>query len=151
VLEVTSKTTQEQDEEDKPQKYQRLGVTEYFRYDPTGEYLQPQLKGLRLIEGHYQVIPQAWIAGSLSLYSEALGLELRLIDGELRFYCPETGEKLLSPAETAQTLQVTEQALQQEAQARRAAVPRLQELGLSNEQIAAALGLSVDEVKQIAE
>ncbi|QYO65150.1 Uma2 family endonuclease [Leptolyngbya sp. 7M] len=98
VLEITSKTTQEQDEEDKPQKYARLGVLEYFQYDPTGEYLRSQLKGLRLVEGHYHPIPANLLPdGSLSVYSEVLGLELRLTQGELRFYT-QTGQKLLSLA-----------------------------------------------------
>ena len=56
VLEITSKTTQEQDEAEKPHKYQSLGVLEYFQYDPTGDYLQPALKGLRLVQGKYQPI-----------------------------------------------------------------------------------------------
>ncbi|XPM55208.2 MAG: Uma2 family endonuclease [Leptolyngbya sp. IPPAS B-1204] len=172
VLEITSKTTQEQDEEDKPQKYARLGVLEYFQYDPTGEYLQPQLKGLRLVEGHYHPIPANLLPdGSLSIYSEVLGLELRLTQGELRFYT-QTGQKLLSPSEaeqarreteqalqqteqalqqTEQALQQTEQALQQETQLRRAAVPRLLAMGLSFEQVAAALNLSVEAVRQIAQ
>jgi Uma2 family endonuclease len=49
VLEVTSKTTQENDEEDKPKKYAQLGVEEYFQYDPTGDYLHPQLKGAQWV------------------------------------------------------------------------------------------------------
>ncbi|MEH2289203.1 hypothetical protein [Nostoc sp.] len=30
---------------DKPKKYSLLGVQEYFQYDPTGDHLNPQLKG----------------------------------------------------------------------------------------------------------
>lgn len=165
VLEITSKTTQEQDEAEKPHKYQTMGVLEYFQYDPTGDYLRPALKGLRLVEGRYQPIAATVLpAGDLVLFSQALGLELRLTAGELRFYDPQTGQKLLSPEEkaaalqqteqtlqqTEETLQQTEQALQQEAQIRREAVPRLLELGLSPEQIAAALNLPVEAVQQIA-
>jgi len=157
VLEITSKTTQEQDEAEKPHKYQSLGVLEYFQYDPTGDYLQPALKGLRLVQGQYQPIASSTLPdGSVSLFSQALGLELRLTAGELRFYDPQTGQKLLSPEEeaealqqTEQSLQQTEQSLQQEAQARRDAVPRLLEMGLSIEQVAAALSLSQAEVEQI--
>jgi predicted transposase YdaD len=78
----------------------------------------------------------------LSIHSEQLSLDLRLIDGELRFYDPRTGKKLLS-------YQETEQARQQAEQARRDAIPRLLELGLSVEQIAAALSLSVEEVRHL--
>ena len=143
VLEVTSKTTQEKDEEDKPKKYQRLGVLEYFQFDPTGEYLQPQLKGSRLINGQYQLIsPTPLPSRGLSLRSE-VDLELHLNAGELRFFNPQSGQKLLSPAETSQ-------ALQQEIQVRQSAVPRLLEMGLSVKQVAEALSLSINEVRQLA-
>ena len=165
VLEITSKTTQEKDEEDKPKKYQRLGVLEYFQFDPTGDYLRVQLKGARLTGEQYQALsPTPLPGGGLSLRSEALNLELHLNAGELRFYNPQTRQNLLSPAETEQALQQTEQALQQteqalqqteqalqqEVQVRRDAVPRLLELGLSAEQVAEALSLSVEEVRRLA-
>ena len=170
VMEITSKTTQEQDEIDKPHKYQTMGVLEYFQYDPTGDYLRPQIKGLRLVQGQYQPISASYLLdGSTSLFSQALGLELRVTAGELRFYDPQ-GQKLLSPEEkaevlqeteqtlqqteqtlqqTEQTLQQTEQTLRQETEARREAVPRLLELGLNVEQIAVALSLTAAEVEQI--
>lgn len=145
VLEITSLTTQENDEEEKPRKYAQLGIPEYFQYDPTGDYLTLQLKGSRLIDGHYQPIAGNVLAdGVLSIYSEGLGLDLRLIGGELRFYDPQTGEKLLSHKET-------ELARQQAEQARRDAIPRLLRLGLSVEQIAEALSLSVEEVRKCVE
>ncbi|MEO0458953.1 MAG: Uma2 family endonuclease, partial [Cyanobacteria bacterium P01_A01_bin.114] len=56
VLEITSKTTKRKDEEIKPQLYAQLGVSEYFQFDPSGDYLNPQLKGQRLIEGQYMPI-----------------------------------------------------------------------------------------------
>ncbi|MGK7872082.1 MAG: Uma2 family endonuclease [Xenococcaceae cyanobacterium] len=144
VLEVTSKTTKKMDEEDKPQTYAKMGVLEYFQYDPTGDYLKPvQLKGSRLIQGKYQPITGDVLAdGTFSLYSQTLKLDLCLRAGELRFYVPETNRKLLSYKET-------EEARQAEAQARRDAVPRLLELGLSVEQIAVALSLSAEEVRQL--
>ena len=156
VLEVTSLTTQKNDEQDKPQKYARLGVPEYFQYDPTGDYLKPQLKGSRLVQGKYRPIaPNVLPNGVLSIHSEVLSLDLRLIEGELRFYDPQAEKRLLSHKETKLALQQTElalqqaeQSLQQEAQVRRDAIPRLLGLGLSVEQIAAALGLSVEDVTQ---
>ncbi|MUG96393.1 Uma2 family endonuclease [Scytonema sp. UIC 10036] len=142
ILEITSETTQEVDEEEKPLKYSRLGVQEYFQYDPTADYLNPQLKGQRLVAGQYQpILPQLLPDGVLSIHSEVLGLDLRLIAGELRFYNPRTGKKLLNYKET-------EQARQQAEQAQLHAIPRLLKLGLSIEQIATALSLSVEEVQQ---
>ncbi|NER30804.1 MAG: hypothetical protein F6J89_25095 [Symploca sp. SIO1C4] len=82
--------------------------------------------------------------GVLSIYSDVLGLDLRLIEGELRFYEPQTGKRLLSHKET-------EQARQQQAQARRDAIPRLLDLGLSAQQIAEALDLSLEEVRRFSQ
>lgn len=150
VLEITSATTQENDEAEKPIKYANLGVQEYFQYDPTGDYLHPQLKGSSLVEGQYQsLIPSFLPDEVLSIHSEVLGLDLRLIHGELRFFDPRTGKKLLSHKETEQARQQAEQARQQAEQARRDAIPRLLDLGLSVEQIANALSLSVDEVTRL--
>ena len=151
ILEITSQSTQENDEQDKPQKYQKLGVQEYFQYDPTGDYLLPQLKGSRLVGNRYQPIaPTHQADGSVSLLSENLGLELRLMDGELRFYVPQTGEKLLSYAEIEQARQQAEQARQQAEQAQRESIPRLLSLGLSVEQVAEALSLSVENVQALS-
>lgn len=146
VLEITSKTTQENDEEDKPKKYQSLGVLEYFQYDPTGDYLRPQLKGVRLIENRYVPIASHFSNNTFSLHSQTLGLDLRLIDGELRFYEPETDKRLLSHAELDAARQQAEEARQQAEQAQQQAAPRLLRLGLTEEQVAEALSLSVEEV-----
>jgi Uma2 family endonuclease len=135
ILEITSLTTQENDEQEKPLKYAQMGVREYFQYDPTGDYLQPPLKGSRLVNNGYQPIPETILPdGVLSIHSQVLGLDLRLIEGKLRFYNPQIGKKLLSHQETEQ--------------ARREAIPRLRDLGLSEEQIAAALSFSLEEVRQ---
>ena len=100
VLEVTSKSTQENDEEDKPQKYAKLGVQEYFQFDPTGDYLNPSLKGRQLIDGMYQPLESTQLTdGTLSIHSEVLGLDLRLLNGQLRFFNPQTGQQLLSHEE----------------------------------------------------
>ncbi|NES24646.1 MAG: Uma2 family endonuclease, partial [Symploca sp. SIO3E6] len=100
VLEVTSKSTQENDEEDKPQKYAKLGVQEYFQFDPTGDYLNPPLKGRQLINGIYQPLKSTQLTdGTMSIQSKVLGLDLRSLNGQLRFFNPQTGQQLLSHEE----------------------------------------------------
>lgn len=142
ILEITSKSTLSEDQGVKRGLYAFLGVEEYFQYDPTGDYLDPQLKGSRLVEGNYLPLPATVLPdGSFSLRSEVLKLELRLQAGSLRFYDPVSGEKLL-------THQESEQARAEAEQARTEAIPRLLELGLSVEQVAGALGLSVQQVRQ---
>lgn len=114
VLEVTSASTRKKDERDKPDTYADLGVSEYFQYDPTGDYLDPPLKGQRLVNGVYQLItPDTLEDGSISLYSEILGLYLRLLpSGQLRFFNSHTGEYLRSPDESEQERLQAEEALQ---------------------------------------
>lgn len=85
VLEITSHTTRRRDEEQKPEVYRRMGIKEYFQYDPTGDYLRPALKGRILdAEGAYQPMAvQPLGDGGLCLASAQLGLELQLHDGRL--------------------------------------------------------------------
>jgi Uma2 family endonuclease len=167
VLEITSATTKSQDQVDKPRLYAQLGVQEYFQYDPTGDYLKPQLKGFALVSGEYQPIsptsPTDNQDSELCLHSQALGSNLWLQMGatqslrlseadallmprELRFYDPQTGEKLLSHRKTEQARLLEAEARSQAEQARLAAVPRLLQMGLTQERVAEALGLGLDDV-----
>ena len=46
VIELTSKTTRVEDATTKPDLYRtKLGVQEYFLFDPTEDYLDPSLQG----------------------------------------------------------------------------------------------------------
>jgi len=102
VLEVTSSTTQQEDEQDKPEIYSKIGVKEYFQYDPTGDYLNPLLKGRRLVGDRYQIMtPSRLFDGTLVFDSVVLGLKMRLLpDGRLRFLAPASGEYLRTPGES---------------------------------------------------
>ncbi|TWH51312.1 Uma2 family endonuclease [Dulcicalothrix desertica] len=102
VIEITSESTQEEDETTKPSKYASLGVTEYFQYDPEEQYLNPNLKGFRLNSSNtYEPIQRDILPdGSFSIHSSVLNLDLRLIYDELRFFDPQTGDMLLSPKES---------------------------------------------------
>ena len=124
VLEITSKSTASEDRGTKRGLYAYLGVKEYFQYDPTADYLKPSLQGFRLIEGNYLPIPEQIHSDRLSVYSETLGLELSLeANGEMRFYDPKTGTKLLSPREM-------EQAKHQAEQKANKLAAKLRELGI---------------------
>ncbi len=103
VLEITSKSTVSEDQGIKKGLYAFLGVQEYFQYYPTGDYLEPQLKGFHLIEGNYLPLPMTILAeGDFSLPSQVLGLELLLQGDKMRFYDPAKGEMLLSHQESEQ-------------------------------------------------
>jgi Uma2 family endonuclease len=121
VIEITSASTWVEDERKRP-RYARMGVREYFQFDPHAEYLYPTLQGQRLVEGRYQPI-RAELAPvlrgpflreareahpddrrfPLCLHSEVLGLYL-VREGEwMRFYDVTTGQPLLSNQERAET------------------------------------------------
>jgi Uma2 family endonuclease len=118
VLEITSHSTRSEDQGAKRGIYAFLGVQEYFQYDPTGDYLLPPLKGFRLLGDNYQPLPATTLPdGTLVLCSDALGLELRLEDGTLRFYDPATAKRLLTHQEAEQARQEAE-ARAQAAEAR---------------------------------
>ena len=125
VLEVTSSNTRNEDEERKPGIYAKMGVAEYFQYDPTGDYLKPALKGRRLKGKRYQMItPEVLEDGTRCFASEVLGVELRLLpDGRLRFFNPESGEYLRTPQES-------ERELLREKQRADILAARLRELGI---------------------
>ena len=95
VLEVTSRSTRGTDQGSKRQVYAKLGVSEYWRFDPTGDYLDPQLVGERLEGGRYVRLPlDSSREGSLAGRSAVLGLDLVVAQGRLRFRDPVTGQDL---------------------------------------------------------
>ena len=157
VLEITSATTQDVDQETKPETYRSLGVREYFQYDPSGDYLNPILQGVRLVNGKYEPIEANTIAfDSLWLYSEVLGLELHIVSGELRFRNPQTGEFLKTYQQSEQARLAAESAFQQSEQARLAAESALRDLvsqllnsGMNLEQVAQMMNLSTLEVQRL--
>ena len=115
ILEVTSRSTRREDQGRKRELYRELGVTEYWQYDPTGDYLAPQLQGSELVSGQYEALAaRKAAAGGLTMWSRVLELELRLESRGLRFYDPATGEYL-------RTLAEAEDERRREKQARQAA------------------------------
>ena len=122
VIETTSRKTRRKDTQEKPTLYARLGVKEYFVYDPLQEYLDPPLQGHRLTDqGYVGIVPDE--CGTL--VSEQLGLQLRIERGLLQFYRLDTGERLLTADERAaceaEARQREAEARQREAEARKAA------------------------------
>ena len=115
VLEIASPSTYRIDLGDKRDTYARIGVPEYWLYDPIGGYHAPRLQGFRLVDGRYEPLPVTERTGSvLTGYSEALTLELRLYpDDRLRFHDPASGRDLLSLDEEAQAREETEGRLRQ--------------------------------------
>jgi len=142
VLEVASPSTARNDETTKRDIYANMGVTEYWRYDPT-EFVTPHrrplypvpLIGEILVNGAYQPLeiipgPEGCIMG----YSPALGVSLAVKDKRLMVYDHELGEfvaefeeqerakmQALAEAQAERELRVAEQEMRAAERERRAA------------------------------
>jgi Uma2 family endonuclease len=131
VLEITSRSTRSKDQGAKKGIYAFLGVSEYFQYDPTGDYLTPQLQGLRLVDGNYfPIATNISSDNTLSVSSEVLGLELRLEAGKLRFYNPATGQILFTHEEEVAARQEAETARQTAEEKAQKLAAKLRELNI---------------------
>ena len=82
VIELTSKSTKNEDLKKKFQLYQDvLKVSEYFLFDPLGDYLKPPLQGYRLKDGKYEPIAPVknrLVSPTLGLHLERDGENLRM-------------------------------------------------------------------------
>ena len=118
VLEIASESTHRIDRGEKRDLYAGMGVSEYWQYDPVGDYLEPPLLGFRLAEGRYLPISATvQEGGMLALRSEVLGLELHLTPGApvreaLHFYDPLRGEYLRTYREAEARLEQAEDRLE---------------------------------------
>ena len=125
VLEVASPGTSVRDRIEKRDIYARMGVVEYWRYNPiAGARFATRLIGERLADDEYPTIPTGVDAsGILRGYSPILGVDLCVQDGpdgpDLRLYDPVSNEWL-------HTLSESEDARRAAEDARRAAEDALQ-------------------------
>ena len=108
ALEIASVDTWRPDLREKRVLYASLGVSEYVRYDPEGVGMPVPVIGERLVEGRYR--PMA-VDAEGAVLSDALGLRLQLVAGQLEVFDRRTGAQLLDPT----------RALEAETAARRAA------------------------------
>jgi Uma2 family endonuclease len=107
VIEVTSEDTRWEDMDFKRKLYHRLGVKEYYLYDPTGDYLKDRFLGYRLVGNRY--VPVRLPKGEDRLHSDVLGLHLVLEEGRLRLYDPQQKQFLLTPSEAAEAYRRVEE------------------------------------------
>lgn len=105
VFEITSKRTRAEDMGEKQTLYERLGILEYWLFDPKGEWIAEQLRGYRLQGENYALITDS--------HSEPLQLRLQVEGQLIGFYQEDTGEKLLIPDELVEALAQEKQARQQ--------------------------------------
>ena len=96
ALEIASQSTAREDVDRKPAIYARIGIPEYWRFDPTGgAYHGEPLWGGLLVQGAYQPVElTTGPDGVLKGYSPVLGLSLCWDNGWPRFYDPSVGAYL---------------------------------------------------------
>ncbi len=109
VFEISSRKTWGDDWHVKFQLYARLGVKEYYLFDPEYDYLPEPLIAFRLTNGVYKKLK----VKKNRVYSEALGLELVDTGETLRLFHPPTGRFLPTLAEETQAREQAEAALKQ--------------------------------------
>lgn len=162
VVEVTSESTRLEDERKKKPLYAKLGVREYFRFDPEGEYLEPRLQGYRLGGGRYRRMRPA---ADGSLRSRALGLVLTLEGDRLRVIDIASGEPLLRFEEEAASRRAAEREVvfqatrsmeyvtraARQAATRRAAEERAEREAARAEREAAARRIAEEERRKVEE
>jgi Uma2 family endonuclease len=111
VFEMTSPGTKKEDDGVKKELYAQIGVTEYWQFDPKGEWIGEKLRGYRLESGQYQAIADG--------ISRVLDLRLAVDDSLINspttliaFHRLTTGEKLLLPVEwQARAIDAQQQAM----------------------------------------
>ena len=123
ALEIASTTTGQNDVRNKPGIYARIGIPEYWRFDPTGGeiYGDPLVGGI-LTGGVYRPVALTTEPdGVLKGYSEALELSLCWHDNWLYFYDPQTHTYLRELSQEQEARETAETALAQEQATREAA------------------------------
>lgn len=98
VIEVSSRATRREDLRTKRALYARLGVREYFLFDPLEEYLRPPLQGYRLAGDDFAPIAPG-SRGALD--SVELGLTLVRDGSRLRLFDTGSGAEVMDDARRA--------------------------------------------------
>lgn len=152
VFEVLSPGNTRREMAKKLDFYERHGVEEYYLYDPDGGTLQGWLHQDKRLQAVATM--RGWVSPRLNVRFDLEGKDLCMYDWN--------GERFQSYLELKQQLNVERQHVETERQRAEterqraekatdehlAAIPRLHKLGLSIEQIAAALNVSQQTVRQ---
>ena len=130
VMELASGSTWRRDMREKRDIYAEMGVTEYWRFDPTSNYFIPPLVGERLADGEYVTIEiRTGSEGILRGHSTVLGLDVCVLpDGNMRFYDPVSRQWLRTLDEETSARRSAEARLRETEAARQAAEEELRVL-----------------------
>jgi Uma2 family endonuclease len=95
VFEMASAGTVDEDLGDKYDRYEKLGVEEYFLFDPEAAHLVPAVQGFRLNRSAYRRLrsPNGELVSELGFRMRAEGTMLRLIDARTGELIPTREER----------------------------------------------------------
>ncbi|NEP46801.1 MAG: Uma2 family endonuclease, partial [Okeania sp. SIO2H7] len=113
VFEITSPSTKNEDKKRKKNLYEKIGIEEYWLFDPKGQWIKTQLLGYRLKDGVYEEIRDS--------RSAPLKLELKVEGKVISFYREDTGQKLFVSDELEDSLRERTEELEQQTLARQEA------------------------------
>jgi hypothetical protein len=111
IFEMTSPGTRTKDDVEKKNLYESLGVTEYWQFDPRGEWIPEKLRGYRL-----QGDPEPVYVPITNNQSTTLQLQLMVEDKIIAFYRLEDGVRLLPIEELNIALEQQQELIDQETQ-----------------------------------
>jgi Uma2 family endonuclease len=111
IFEMTSPGTRNKDDVEKKHLYESLGVTEYWQFDPRGEWIPDKLRGYRL-QGDEE---PAYIPITDNI-SQVLQLRLVVEDKIIAFYRLDDGVRLLPLEELNIALEQQAQRIEEESQ-----------------------------------
>jgi Uma2 family endonuclease len=111
IFEITSPGTRTKDDVEKKNLYESLGVTEYWQFDPRGEWIPEKLRGYRL-QGDSEPV----YAPITNNQSTTLQLQLVVEDKIIAFYRLDDGVRLLPIEELNIALEQQQELIDQETQ-----------------------------------
>jgi Uma2 family endonuclease len=111
IFEMTSPSTRSKDDVEKKNLYESLGVTEYWQFDPRGEWIPEKLRGYRL-----QGDPEPVYAPITNNQSTTLQLQLVVEEKIIAFYRLDDGVRLLPIEELNIALEQQQELIDQERQ-----------------------------------
>ena len=129
VLEVASESTGATDTGAKRQDYAALGISEYWRFDETGQHHGVRLAGDQFVGDRYRPITIEQLPdGTLQGYSPALNLFLHWQDGQLLWIDPATQQPILTYEDQLSRAEQAEARVEQAEARIRQAAARISEL-----------------------
>ncbi len=151
IFEMTSPSTRSQDEIEKKQLYESIGVIEYWQFDPRGEWIPEKLLGYRLTGESEQVYVPI-----VDRRSEVLQLQLSVDQNIIAFHRLDNGVKLLTTKESIAalqklnaTLELTEQRANFADTARQQAEQRAELADMARQQAERRAEILVDRLRQL--